>query len=615
MLRVLTLPGLVALIVIISVAGLPAAAAPLAVPLQTLGTAASFAVLGGTAVTNTGPTVVTGEVGVSPSAAITGFPPGVVVPPGTLHSADAAAAQAQIDVTTAYNTLAGLPPTATLTGQDLGGLTLTAGVYFFATSAGLTGDLRLDAQGDPYAVFVFQIGSTLVTASSSRVILINGASPCNVWWQVGSSATLGTSTAFTGNILALTSITLNTAAALEGRALARNGAVTLDTNVVSAPNCLPVLSLIKLSTNANGAPRPGDVLSYTLIVSNTGQTVATNVSLSDTVPGYTTYVPGSIGGDSGAANGNLLTWTIGSLLPGADQAITLTFAVTIDTPLTNGTEIVNTGVVTSTEVTTPTTATVTDTVTSQSLLSLSKRSTDVNGESVQPGDVLSYTLIVTNTGDAVATNVIVRDTVPADTQYVLNSIAGGSARDASGAPLLTWTINTLSPGAGQAVALMFAVTIATPLTDGTHIVNSGTVTSTETRTPITATVTDTVSSTPTAVELLYFRADRLLGQQVRLQWATASEVDNFGFNLYRANVADLAQASLIHFEPAVAQGSAPGATYIYADTAPSDGTWWYWLADVDTTGRETVHDGISAMVSFDIWSFSIYLPMIVRGID
>jgi hypothetical protein len=203
----------------------------------TLGTAASFSVLAGSTVTNTGPSVVTGNLGVSPGSAVTGFPPGIVTPPGAIHAGDAVAAQAQSDLTIAYNTLAGQASTDNLTGQDLGGLTLTPGVYTFETSAQLTGTLTLDAQGDPNAVFIFQIGSTLTTASNSSVVVINGGSHCNVYWQVGSSATLGTDTAFQGNILALTSITLNTNAGILGRALARNGAVTMDSNIISNAAC------------------------------------------------------------------------------------------------------------------------------------------------------------------------------------------------------------------------------------------------------------------------------------------------------------------------------------------------------------------------------------------
>lgn len=216
----------------------PPLAVSAAVSPTVLGTAQGFLVLGGAAVTNTGTTTVTGgSLGVSPGTAISGFPPGIVVPPGAIHAADAVAAQAQSDVTTAYNVLAGQARTATLTGQDLGGKTLIPGVYFFATAAQLTGPLTLDAKGDASAVFVFQIGSTLTTASNASVLLINGASPCNVYWQVGSSATLGTGTRFVGNILALTSITLNTGTSVSGRALARNGATTLDTNTFSSGGC------------------------------------------------------------------------------------------------------------------------------------------------------------------------------------------------------------------------------------------------------------------------------------------------------------------------------------------------------------------------------------------
>lgn len=205
-------------------------------PAQTappLGTAESFAVLGSSTVTNTGPTVVTGSLGVSPGSAVTGFPPGSVVN-GFIHIADAVAADAQDSANSAYNDLAGQSCTQDLTGQDLGGLTLTSGVYCFSSSAQLTGTLTLDAQGDPGAVFIFQIGSTLTTASGSSVEVINGGSLCDVFWQVGSSATLGTTTSFVGNILALASITLNTGASVQGRTLALTGAVDLDSNTVTA---------------------------------------------------------------------------------------------------------------------------------------------------------------------------------------------------------------------------------------------------------------------------------------------------------------------------------------------------------------------------------------------
>ncbi len=193
----------------------------------------TFAVLGGSTVTNTAtPTIVTGNLGVSPGTAVTGFPPGTVTG-GTIHAGDAVAAQAQSDLTTEYNSLASAACSTDLTGQDLGGKTLVPGVYCFSTSAQLTGTLTLDGQGNSAAVFIFKIGSTLTTASASSVLLINGASSCGVFWQIGSSATLGTGTALAGSIVALTSITLNTGASVSGRVLARNGAVTLDDNQVT----------------------------------------------------------------------------------------------------------------------------------------------------------------------------------------------------------------------------------------------------------------------------------------------------------------------------------------------------------------------------------------------
>lgn len=197
-----------------------------------LGAAASFGVLANTTVTNTGNTVVSGNLGVSPGTAVTGFPPGVVN--GTIFTgAGSTAGQAQIDAAAAFNNITAQNCTTDLTGQTLGARTLTPGVYCFDSSAQLTGTLILDAQNNPNAVFIFKIGTTLTTASLSSISVINGGSSCNVFFQVGSSATLGTDTSFQGNILARTSITLNTGADLDGRALALDGAVTLNTNNIS----------------------------------------------------------------------------------------------------------------------------------------------------------------------------------------------------------------------------------------------------------------------------------------------------------------------------------------------------------------------------------------------
>jgi hypothetical protein len=211
---------------------------PLAISAQApvgLGTAGNFAVLAGSTVTNTGPSVISGSVGLAPGSAVTGFPPGIVLA-GTTQIANGVALQAKNDLVTAYNDAAGRSSTATVSG-DLAGRTLTPGVYTSASSLGLSGQLTLNAQGNPAAVFVFQAGSSLIVGSGSQVNLIGGAQACNVYWQVGSSATIGTSSSFVGNILALTSITMTTGATLQGSALARNGAVTLDTNTITRATC------------------------------------------------------------------------------------------------------------------------------------------------------------------------------------------------------------------------------------------------------------------------------------------------------------------------------------------------------------------------------------------
>jgi hypothetical protein len=225
-----------------------------------LGTVASYSVLGGASVANTGATTLQGNLGVSPGTSITGFPPGIIG--GVKHAADAPALQAQTDLTTAYNDAAGRAMTANV-GSTLGGKTLVSGVYTASSSAGLTGTLTLDAQGDPTAVFIFQIGSTLTTASSSSVSMINGAQPCNVFWQIGSSATLGTNSNFVGTILAHTSISVTTGVTVHGRALARIGSVTLDTDVFTTPACLrttptgtSTATPTTTATNTNGGPGP-----------------------------------------------------------------------------------------------------------------------------------------------------------------------------------------------------------------------------------------------------------------------------------------------------------------------------------------------------------------------
>jgi hypothetical protein len=245
-----------------------------------LGTAGSFAVLAGTTVTNTGPTVLVGDLGLEPGTSVTGGP----VVTGSTHVHDAVAAQAQHDLVTAFDDAAGRAP-ATAVAGDLVGRTLAPGVYRSTSSLGLTGTVTLDAAGDPQAVFVFQIASTLVTGTQSRVAIINGGQACNVFWQVGSSATLGTGSQFKGSILALTSIAAQTAATAEGRLLARNGAVTLDSNTITRPGCTT----------------PGPTPSGTVVP---GPTVSTTPSATPTGSGTPAPVPTVSPSGSGSPSGS-----------------------------------------------------------------------------------------------------------------------------------------------------------------------------------------------------------------------------------------------------------------------------------------------------------------------
>jgi hypothetical protein len=222
-------------------------AAPSAVP---LGTASGFGVLAGAGITNTGPTTVTGDIGTYPTTTITGT--GSMTVNGANQGGGVRTQQAKTDLVTAYNNAAGQGPTSPIV-SDLGGQTLAPGVYNSASSLGLTGTLTLNGGGDASAVFVFQAGSTLTTASASQVVLINGAQACNVFWQVGSSTTLGTGSTFLGTVLAAQSITVTTGVTIGGRVLARNGAVTLDTDTITVPSCSAPTTTVASATSTSGA--------------------------------------------------------------------------------------------------------------------------------------------------------------------------------------------------------------------------------------------------------------------------------------------------------------------------------------------------------------------------
>ena len=302
-----------------------------------LGTAQTYAVLGASTVTNTGPSVITGDLGVSPGTAVTGFPPGLVVG-GSIHAADAVALKAQTDATTAYNSLASQACNTTYgVPTDIGGLTLVPGVYCFASSAAITGALTLDAQGDPNAVFLFKVGSTLITASDASVLLINGAQQCKVFWDVGSSTTLGTRTSMVGTIIAVASNTLTTNATLAGRAIALNGAVTLDTNTVTASSCAaPPVNAPPTLTKSFDTPTivAGGTSTLTLTLGNANDSIATLTSpLTDTLPSGVVVVGSAsttCGGTVTATAGSSSVSLAGAAIP-ANASCTVTVVVTAAT--------------------------------------------------------------------------------------------------------------------------------------------------------------------------------------------------------------------------------------------------------------------------------------------
>lgn len=204
-------------------------------PMISLSGSTNLAILAGSAISNSGATIVTGDIGLSPGSSVGGFPPGILN--GTLHINNAIANQAKLDLTAAYNDAAGRTATdiVTLSG-NIGGLTLTPGLYKSTSSLAISsGDLTLDAKGNPNAVFIIQIASSLTTTSGRKVILSGGASSANIFWQVGSSATFGTTSSFVGTVLTMQSITFNTGAKLYGRALARTGAVIMAGNTITKP--------------------------------------------------------------------------------------------------------------------------------------------------------------------------------------------------------------------------------------------------------------------------------------------------------------------------------------------------------------------------------------------
>lgn len=252
------------------------------VPAVPLATAGNYSVLAATTVTNTNPSVLGQSVGLSPGTSIVGFPPGIVLAPGTIEASSPVTLQAQNDLTTGYANAAGRSVEFTQTNPDLVGQTLIPGVYAATAKAplSLSGQLVLDGQSNPNAVFIFQTDSTLITATGSTIVLINGASECNIFWQVGSSATLGSGSVFIGNILALTSITVESAVVVHGRALARTGAVTLDNDTFTQPSCVPSVATSPPTTTTAAAATATTATGTATTVTDTATSfVVTDITL------------------------------------------------------------------------------------------------------------------------------------------------------------------------------------------------------------------------------------------------------------------------------------------------------------------------------------------------
>jgi uncharacterized repeat protein (TIGR01451 family) len=307
-----------------------------------LGAAESFAALAGTTITSTGFTIVSGNLGVSPGTAVTGFGPGVVTNGAIYSGGGSLAGPAQASAQTAYSDLVAQSciPANNLSGKILGltpgAVTLSPGVYCFNTEAQLTTTLTLDDGGDPNAIFIFQIGTTLTTASDSQVIMSSGGRGRNVFWQIGSSGTLGTGTSFRGNIIAFTSITMTTNASLVGRVFALGGAVTMDTNNINAVAASPSVTLIA-SVTPTGIVQPQTDLVYTFSFSNMGAGAASAFVITDPIPTHTDFKLGSITNNLGTtglmptlaySNNGGATWTYiplsgaGGAPAGYDRSVT-----------------------------------------------------------------------------------------------------------------------------------------------------------------------------------------------------------------------------------------------------------------------------------------------------
>ena len=419
----------------------------------TLGSAGTFTILGASTVTSTGPSVVNGNVGVSPGSAVTGFPPAIVVG-GALHVADGPAALAQSDLTAAYLDAAGRTVPAIVAG-DLGGLTLAPGLYKSTSSLGITGVLTLDGQGNSGSVFIFQVASALTTATSSQVVLIGGAQAANVFWQVGSSATLGTYSIFAGTIMAQASVSLATGAALNGRALARTGAVTLDSNTGVNPGP-PVI----------GGTPPALAVTCPLGSALVGVAYNSLVVATGGTPPYTfSIAPGTLpaGLNLNASTGAVTGTPTGS---GGTSSFNTNALDSVDGSATNGCSIVVAAAGSGADV------------------SIVK-----TGPATSGGANTTYNIAVANAGPSSAAGVTVNDVLPAGTTFVSATPSQGSC---SGTSTVVCSLGTMASGGTASVVIV----VTSPTSTGPFS-NTATVVST-TPDPVTSNNSSTWTVTQTA---------------------------------------------------------------------------------------------------------------------
>ena len=505
-----------AIILLTAVFTAPPFHAALAATAPPLGTAQTYAVVAGDAVTNTGGSVVTGDLGVSPYTAVTGFPPGTVT--GTIHAADAVSLQAKSDSRTGYNNLASqVCNTTFLVPTELGGMTLVPGVYCFASSAGLTGTLPLTLQGTASDVWVFKTVSTLITGPGSSVVM-SGGQECNVFWQVGSAATLDTTTQFIGAILAHDDISLKNGANVKGRVLAGmqasgGGAVTMINNNVTPSTCSVAVppTLVKVfNPDTIGA---GENSTLTITLSNPNSTPATlTADLIDDLP-FDVIVNGAA---STTCGGGTLTATIGSssVTLGTGATIPINGSCTVTIPVTAtvpGPHVNTTGILTTNKGTAPP-ASDTLTVLTPGIFTPPTLSKTFNPANINVGDHSTLTLTLGNANSTPANFALFTDTLPIGVFFVgsanNNGCGGTITNDES---TVTLTLGSIPPGGCTVTATV------TSLIQGLHLNTTG------------ALVTDKGTAPPAS--------DTLTVNQIGIaKWFTPCPIDAGGVSLLTIKV-------------------------------------------------------------------------------